>query len=397
MPVIRSRSAAVLLAPLAAVAIALAPRTGAAQQGAFVIRLGRDTVAAERYTRTAARLEGDIVYRQPRTTVRHYVVDYGPDGRVQRAEFVIRAPGAAASAPPQQRAVATFAHDSAVVEIRRDTAVTNRRLAVSAAVVPAFGNAASTWIALEVLVERLRQSHADSVAVPVYNVGAPATSVWSAKTLGRDSVWLYDGNDVFHVRVDRDGHILGSTALSGTQQFAVERVATVDIAALATSFAARDQAGQSLGQLSPRDTVRATAGGASLLVDYSRPAKRGRAIFGSTIVPWGEVWRTGANAATQFRTDKALDFGALTLPAGFYTLWTIPSTSGWKLLINSQTGQWGTAHDATKDLFQLDMNVSTLAQPVERFTISVMPSAQGGVINLDWDTTRASIPFTVRQ
>jgi hypothetical protein len=365
-----------------------------AQGGAFVIRLGRDTVAVESFTRTATRLEGDIVYRQPRTTVRHYTVDFGSDGHATRAEGDLRQGGT----PPRQNVVATFSHDSAIVVIHRDTAVINRRLAAASTVLPAFGNAASTWVTLEMLVGRLRASRADSIAVPVYSMGANAVGSWSAKTLGRDSVWLYDGNDVFHVRVDRDGRILGSTALSGTQQFSVERVASVDIAALGTAFAARDQGGQALGQLSPRDTVRAAVGGASLLIDYSRPSKRGRVVFGSAIVPWGEVWRTGANAATQFRTDKALDFGGVVLPAGFYTLWTIPSPTGWKLLINGETGQWGTAHKADRDLFQLDMTTATMSPPVERFTINVLTSAQGGfALAFDWDTVHTFIPFTVRQ
>jgi hypothetical protein len=381
---------------LAVLVAAASPARAMAQGGAFVIRLGRDTVAVERFTLSATRLEGDVVYRQPRTTLRHYIVDYAADGHVTRAELTIRPGGTPESAPPPQRVVATFAHDSAVVEIRRDTALTTRRLLAPSAVLPAFGNAAASWIALELMVDRLRRSHADSVAVPVYNMGGNAVGSWSARTLGRDSVWLYDGNDVFHVRVDRDGHILGSLALSGTQQFSVERVASVDIAALFTAFAARDQGGQALGQLSPRDTVRATVGGASLMIDYSRPSRRGRVIFGSAIVPWGEVWRTGANAATQLRTDKALELGGIVVPAGFYTLWTIPSPTGWKLLINGETGQWGTAHKADRDLYQLDMAISTLASPVERFTITITPGAQGGTLNLDWDTIRASIPFTVR-
>jgi len=113
-------------------------------------------------------------------------------------------------------------------------------------------------------------------------------------------------------------------------------------------------------------------------------------------VPYGEVWRTGANAATQFRTDKALDFGGTVVPAGFYTLWTLPTAGGWKLIVNSETGQWGTAHKPEKDLYTLDMKMSSLPQVVERFTISVEPSATGGVIDLDWDTTRASIAFTVK-
>ena len=136
--------------------------------------------------------------------------------------------------------------------------------------------------------------------------------------------------------------------------------------------------------------------GATLWVDYGRPAKRGRVIFGSTVVPWGHVWRTGANAATQLRTDRDLELGGVRLPAGLYTVWTIPSPTGWKLLINAQTGQWGTDHDAARDLFQLDMTLRTLPQPLERFTISVEPSGQGGILKLQWDTTEASLPFMVR-
>ena len=139
----------------------------------------------------------------------------------------------------------------------------------------------------------------------------------------------------------------------------------------------------------------ANAGGATLWVDYGRPAKRGRVVFGG-IVPYGDVWRTGANAATQFKTDKALEFSGTVVPAGMYTLWTIPTANGWKLLINSETGQWGTEHKSDKDLYAIDMKVGTLPQVAERFTISVDPGAQGGTINFDWDTTRASVAFTVK-
>jgi hypothetical protein len=84
------------------------------------------------------------------------------------------------------------------------------------------------------------------------------------------------------------------------------------------------------------------------------------------------------------------------VPAGFYTLWTVPSPTGWKLIVNSETGQWGTAHKADKDLFTIDMKVSALPQVVERLTIGVDPAPGGGVLTLDWDTTRASAAFTVR-
>ncbi len=382
----------ILFVPL----LALVPATAPAQTAAFIVRLGTDTTAVERFTRTATRIEGDAVVRSPRTVIRHFVIEFGPGGAVTRAEVELRAPGAAPGAAPIQRTVAVFSRDTVAVEIRRDTSVTTRKVAVRPGVVPVLAGAASSWVGLELLAVRARQGRGDSTGVPVYAIGAQAAGTWSVKTLGRDSVWLYDNNNTFHARVDREGRIAGAVPLSGTQQFTVERVATADIPALAARFAAREQQGQALGVLSTRDTVNATVGGATLWIDYGRPAKRGRVIFGSAVVPWGEVWRTGANAATQFRTDRALEMGGVVVPAGFYTLWTIPSQSGWKLLINSQTGQWGTAHDPARDLFQLDLRTSTLPQSVERFIIRVSPEGQGGVLHLEWDTTRASIPFTVR-
>jgi len=185
--------------------------------------------------------------------------------------------------------------------------------------------------------------------------------------------------------------------IAGTGKFGVERVASLDLDAMAASFVAEEHAGAGLGTLSPRDTVRvANAGGASLWIDYGRPGKRGRTIFGD-VVPYGEIWRTGANAATQFRTDKALDFGSgVVVPAGFYTLWSLPTAAGWKLVVNSETGQWGTAHDAAKDLYTIDLVRSTLPEAAERFTIGVQSAATGGVLTLDWDRTRGSAAFTVK-
>ena len=380
---------------LSVLLVLLAPGAAAAQQGgAFVIRLGRDTAAVERYTQTANRIEADAVVRQPRTTLRHIVVDLAPDGRPTRAEVTFTNPG---STTPTLRQTITVARDSIIAETRRDTTVQRRAVAAPAGtMVTQLGGSATSFVAFDIVAQRLRNVPAnDSVKFVTLNA-----QTWWAGRLGRDSIWIFDSNDRYHMHVDGQGRILHANPLSGTQQFTAERVASVDLAALATAWSARDQQGQGFGLASPRDTVRSTVAGANLLIDYSRPSKRGRVIFGSTIVPWGEVWRTGANAATQFRTDKALEIGGIVLPAGFYTLWTIPSPSGWKLLINSETGQWGTAHKADRDLFQLDMATSTLPSPVERFTISITQARPdqngGGTLNLEWDTTRASIPFTVR-
>jgi hypothetical protein len=131
-----------------------------------------------------------------------------------------------------------------------------------------------------------------------------------------------------------------------------------------------------------------------VLVDYGRPKKRGRAIFGG-VVPWDRVWRTGANAATQLTTDADLRLGGQVILAGTYTLWTVPSPSGGKLIVNKRTGQWGTEYDESQDLLRIDLAQDTVAAPVEQFTIAVEPRDSGGVLLLSWDRARLVLPFTV--
>jgi hypothetical protein len=196
--------------------------------------------------------------------------------------------------------------------------------------------------------------------------------------------------------VDKAGHLVGMRPLAGTFQVALSRPASLDVDAMAGAYRAREQGGASLGTLSPRDTVRAPiAGGGTLMIEYGKPSKRGRVVFGE-LVPYGRVWRTGANAATQMLVDRAIEIAGHTLEPGKYTLWTIPGAAGWKLVVNSETGQWGTAHKAERDLFTADMKLSTLPQVEERFRISLEPTASGGSIHMDWDTTRASVAYTVK-
>jgi hypothetical protein len=139
--------------------------------------------------------------------------------------------------------------------------------------------------------------------------------------------------------------------------------------------------------------VRARLGGATLMVDYSRPRKRGRDIFGG-LVPWNRVWRTGANAATELDSDAAIVAGGWTIPPGRYTLWSIPKVSGATLIISRRTGQWGTHYDPGYDVARLQLTRESLTEPVEQFTIAIEPTETGGVLRLSWDTTAYVLPFT---
>ena len=148
--------------------------------------------------------------------------------------------------------------------------------------------------------------------------------------------------------------------------------------------------------LSPRDSTAQTIGDARLVIDYGRPSVRRRHIFGA-LVQYGVVWRTGANEATHLRTDRDITIGTLRVPRGTYTLWTIPERTGWTLIVNRETGQWGTDYDASQDVGRVPMEVATVREPVEQFTIALESREKGaGVLRLIWDTTQASVPIRAK-
>lgn len=148
---------------------------------------------------------------------------------------------------------------------------------------------------------------------------------------------------------------------------------------------------------SPAATVTAKIDGANLTIAYSQPSMRGRKIWGG-LVPFGEVWRTGANEATTITLAKAIVLGGKDVPAGSYTLWTLPAADGSaKLIINSETGQWGTNYDGKKDFARVDLKRTELEKPVEQFVIAVDAAPGGGVLKLSWDKVQYSVAFTVKK
>ena len=160
------------------------------------------------------------------------------------------------------------------------------------------------------------------------------------------------------------------------------------LAILAVGIAAQEKK----PPLSPPGTASVTfADGKTVTIDYSRPSVRDRKIFGG-LVPYGQIWRTGANSATSLKTDVDLTIGGAAVPAGSYTLYTIPNESGWKLIINKQTGQWGTDYDEKQDLARVEMKVAKNAASTEQFTISFDKTGAGAAtLKLDWANTTTSV------
>jgi hypothetical protein len=157
-------------------------------------------------------------------------------------------------------------------------------------------------------------------------------------------------------------------------------------------------AGASLAQaqVSPPATASAVIAGKKLTIAYSAPSMRGRKIMGG-LVPFGQVWRTGADNATTFQTDAALDIGGLKVPKGIYTIYTLPGPNEWQLIVNRQTGQWGTEYDQKRDLGRVKMTVAQSPSQVEKFKIELSAtSGNQGLLKMAWEKTIVSVPFTVQ-
>ncbi len=365
---------------------------GKAEHAAFVVTLGTDTIAVERFSRTATRLEGHIIGRVPRARISHYIVTLGPTGAVSRMEMTQRPLVAPGTAAPQQSAVVVFQRDSATVELKLVDSTRINRVAARPGSFPLLN---SSFALYEQATRQLRKAGKDSMEVDQVLPGARQSSTTSVVRRGADSATIGFFGLPILLRVDQTGRILGADGRETTMKVKVQRLKDVNLDAIGQRFAEAETKGGALGQLSPRDTVRVAVGAANLTVDYGRPLRRGRTIFGN-VVPWNQVWRTGANAATQFSTDRDLELGGQTIPAGQYTLWTLPTPDGAKLIVNRQTGQWGTDYDQSKDLARFEMKTEVLEQPVDQFTIALEPQGSGGLMKLSWDRTAWTIPFVVR-
>ncbi len=156
-------------------------------------------------------------------------------------------------------------------------------------------------------------------------------------------------------------------------------------------------------RVSPHETITADIDGNTVTIVYGRPytkdPKTGapRKIWGE-LVPFGKVWRTGADEATLLTTKESLDIGGTTVPAGTYSLFTLPEQSGAKLIVNKQTGQWGTKYDEKQDLARIEMKKEAASKPVDQFTMALEKNpAGGGTLKLTWENTQYSVALKAKK
>ena len=376
------------LIPLVACAPAVSLPPAAPEAGGpttLLVRLGADTLGMEQYTRTATRMEGVLVQRIPFTTIARYSVDLGPDHAPTRAEYSLRRGDGTPITGAMQSLSVRFAPDSVTFVGHRSTGDTTRAAAVAGQVLPYLNGSYGLF---ELALARLLATPRDSAtfAIVPLSWGARGSSPLPVKLVGRDSARITWFGYPLYVRHDGRGGILWADGRLTTVKVRVDRVPAQDLDTLATVWTQRDVASGAVGATSTRDTARATIGRASVWVDYGRPSFRGRDVWVNGVLG-DTIWRTGANAATQLRTESDITIGGANVPAGTYSLWTHATARSYELIVNRQSGQWGTEYHPDRDLVRVPLRADSVSPPVERFTIVLDPK---GLLVMTWGTRQLS-------
>jgi hypothetical protein len=174
----------------------------------------------------------------------------------------------------------------------------------------------------------------------------------------------------------------------------MKKTAVVLLVTLSITLFAAAQQDKSKRPSPPAQTQCKLPDGKTITTDYSSPRAKGRQIFGG-LVPYNEVWRTGANEATTFVTTANLNVEGKDVPAGSYTIFTVPAQDKWMLIINKKTGEWGIPyHYESDELVRVPMQVGKTSGPVENFTINYDQSGGGCTLQISWENTQASVKFT---
>jgi hypothetical protein len=391
----------------AAILLVSCGHTSPTEQYGFITRLGLDTVSLESVTRQGNTLTSDEVDRFPRVQVRHTVIELTADGSIRHLVMDIHTPSEPAN-ERERKVIADVTTDSVHISKTDSTGTLHRDFATGGTIVVAH---VPQMYSLYELYFAAALKHA---AASKSGAGNPVKMrqfyidrEFDRFPLGEALVRPLEGGraEVTHdwlagtgeATIDSGYHMLSYSGTRTTYKVEVSRLASPpDVKSIAERFEAVETKTGIVKQLSVRDTMQAQIGNAMFTVDYSRPLRRGRKLPGD-VLPYDRVWRTGANAATQFTTSAPIKLAGIQVPAGMYTLWTVPHTSGVDLIVNRQTGQWGTEYDGSRNLGVASITTQALAALVEEFTISIVPGdKQHGTLVMEWGSFRWTAPIEVR-
>ncbi len=195
-------------------------------------------------------------------------------------------------------------------------------------------------------------------------------------------------SEEIEIYIDDNGRIKTIDAIGSVWNLKIHRTKPVDI----EQYTERYKNRPIMGNPSPRDVISKKIGETNITVDYGRPSKRGRQIFGN-VVPYNKIWRTGAGAATTISFDKDISFGDKRVLAGKYNVYSLPTENAFTLILNSNLDAWGSVYLPEYDVAQLAMKKSKSSELVDKFMFEIIDKGRKGVLKLSWEATVAELGF----
>lgn len=359
-------------------------------ENVYIERLGTDTLSAETYTMGPDEFHGQLMNRMPVTQVVTYDANLNDDGSITNMHVNWKTPSENPKGPKPRFYTISINDTTAQVSLRGDwrgkNIDTTYQMTVPSGSVPGLGGFAPTAVIFNQIIRQANlKSSNQSYSTHIISPGSKRLVPVALRRLGGDTLALKMHGETYLATVNAKKIINWYSGRETTVRTNMKPAPGANFSQMASMFAARDARGNGMPIASPLDSAKTVINGAHLKIVYSRPSKRGRVIWGK-LVPWNMVWRTGANAATSFSTDKDIMIGDTKIPAGSYTLYSIYTPTSAKLIVNSQTGQWGTVYNQDRDFARIPMEKTTV-EPHEMFTISFDTVGNKHELNLVWDTS----------
>ncbi|HEY0679471.1 MAG TPA: DUF2911 domain-containing protein [Chitinophagaceae bacterium] len=355
--------------------------------GYLVYLLGSDTTMAGTYSLKGNDFDIRVVAR-PNVSITRLNGSLNSKGELQSADGYVYKPGE--ENKPLVRFKLYVRNDSTFIEQKRGENVTTQRFAGLGMTANGVGVAFRYF--LPFWPRYAAKKTGDSIVSGHLTLGTNKKLTITTIAPGK----LYAGSTVMGMvtlHLNKNGKLdfIDGIGSSWNVTGKVSRTGE-DIDLVAERYAAEEKSGAGLRTINPPDSVSANIDNHMIKIYYSRPEARGRTIFGG-VVPYDRFWRTGANAATKIVIDKPLYFGGKELPAGSYSIFTMPGKESWIIMFNSKSNTWGTEYEPAFDVLRVQMMAERSSAFTEKMMIEILPHPGGGEINVLWENTRAWVPF----
>jgi hypothetical protein len=360
-------------------------------KGSLTYTLGRDTSAIGNFELNGNDFRLTVVSMSPYVNVSKLKGTFFPDGELKYVEGINYNP-----AKGRDSLVYTYKlnydKDTTFIETGNGKRSGTRKYPVKIMAANNLGGDALVF--MPALLANFAPKHVGDSVVSSHIVFNSTRKFIIKKTGDRKLLLGSSVMGMFTVFLDKNGKIQSVDGIGTSFNIKGTAGRYLNIDSVIAASVKQKQLHPPLAIINKPDSVKTTINATDVKIIYSRPSVRNRVIFGA-VVPWNRIWRTGADAATKIILSKPLYFNGKEFAAGAYSIFTLPTQTGWTLIFNNQPNIWGTEYNADYDILKIPMQTEALSEPVELLTFAVTPADKnGGVISVSWDKLKVSVSFT---